>query len=719
MSFGTHEMFDPLPPAARASGTPPEKPYAIAEWQPIVPVPDHAPREFPRHRLGKPSATWTYRDARGRVLHHVCRWDPQGERKTFLPLTFCRTATGNRAWCWQHLPTPRPMYGLDRLAAHPDATVLLVEGEKTADAAAKLFPDHVVVTSGGSNSAAPADWLPLAGRDVVIWPDNDPPGRNYAGEAPALIAKAGAKSVRVVDVPTTWPVKWDLADAPPEDVTVETLREMLAEAVPQTIGVPDMSIVNRARQSAPQLDLEPFGLLRPWIEQAAESKGAPRAYVAMALLGSAAGTVGASRWVSPWAEWSEPASVWIMLVGNPSASKSPAMDAARAPLAEIEAELAVVWPDTLRAHDAARVAAETHCEVWEASAREAAKAGDAVPSKPPEADLPPEPQMPRIVIVDATIEAVAAIEAGNPRGLLLWRDECAAWLANLGKYGDGDRAFWLEAYGARPYTVDRKKLAQPLRIEHHAVSIVAGIQPDRLASLVLAGDDDGLAARFLYCWPEPVPPTRPRVKPDAAIVVRALRRLRGLEFQSDGERRLPVTLAVEPAALDVWQAWREEHHRATKDLSGLAAGAWGKMPGQALRIALVLELLAWAAGPDGSPEPLHVSGDRLGHALDLIENYFKPMLSRVLGEAALPQDERNAATLGRAILSRKAKQINAREVRRNWRLPGLRDAKDVMAAIGVLEDAGWLSQLGGREGNAPGRQRADFTIDPRVHGGQP
>ena len=57
--------------------------------------------------------------------------------------------------------------------------------------------------------------------------------------------------------------------------------------------------------------------------------------------------------------------------------------------------------------------------MWEASAREAAKEGDAVPSKQPEADLPPEPQMPRIVIVDATIEAVAAIEAGNPSGLLL------------------------------------------------------------------------------------------------------------------------------------------------------------------------------------------------------------------------------------------------------------------------------------------------------------
>ena len=105
--------------------------------------------------------------------------------------------------------------------------------------------------------------------------------------------------------------------------------------------------------------------------------------------------------------------------------------------------------------------------------------------------------------------------------------------------------------------------------------------------------------------------------------------------------------------------------------------------------------------------------------LPSFENYFKPMLARALGEAALPQDERNAAMFGRAILARKAKQINARDVRRHWRLPGLRDAKDVMAAIGVLEDAGWLSPMGGREGSAPGRQRSDFIVDPRVHGGRP
>jgi hypothetical protein len=74
--------------------------------------------------------------------------------------------------------------------------------------------------------------------------------------------------------------------------------------------------------------------------------------------------------------------------------------------------------------------------------------------------------------------------------------------------------------------------------------------------------------------------------------------------------------------------------------------------------------------------------------------------------------------LGRAILSRRAETINARVVRREWRLPGLREASALNAAIGALEEAGWLIPKGGRDGGSAGRQRSDYTVDPRVHGGQ-
>ena len=57
--------------------------------------------------------------------------------------------------------------------------MLIVEGEKAADAAGALFPDYVAITwPNGGKAAGKADWQPLSGRDVVLWPDADAPGRD-------------------------------------------------------------------------------------------------------------------------------------------------------------------------------------------------------------------------------------------------------------------------------------------------------------------------------------------------------------------------------------------------------------------------------------------------------------------------------------------------------------------------------------------------------------
>ena len=717
----TAAMFDPLPPGPTVNG------YAVgpapieSTLHHVAPIPDAAPKPPPQ----KGSQRWWYRDPERRSLFAVDRHEPRrtGERKQFFPLTLWQNDSGELIWKQKHPPGKRPLYGLDRLAGRIGAPVVVTEGEKAADGAAGLFSDHVVITSsGGSNAAGNSDWSQLAGRHVVIWPDNDEPGCKYAADVARLVAAVGAASVGVVEVPAQWPEGWDLVDVPPVGVTLETLRQMLEAAGDRATppSGPDMSILRRAVAPAPILDIAAFGPLATWIEQAAESKSAPNDYVAMPLLGAAAGLIGAARWVSPWQGWREPAILWVKLVGLPSAGKSPAMDAVRDPLAGVERDAAANWPETRRAYEMAKVAAEAHHDHWDSEMRTAVKDSCPAPPKPLEADEPEAPQMPRVVITDATIEATASILAGNPRGLVLWRDECSAWLGNLGKYGDGDRAFWLEANGGRCYTVDRKKHPEPLRLDHVAVSIVGGIQPDRLATLLMIGDDDGMAARFLYTWPDSVKPSRPRHQPDDRLVARALGRLHRLAFQPEPEsgQLRPVALPVDPAALDVFQNWRDQHHGTSQTASGLMASSLGKMPGQALRLALVLELLWWAAGPEGIAEPDQVSATALGSALELIDHYFKPMLTRVLGEAALPQIDRHAAVLARAIQNRRAESINARQVRRDWRLPGLREGPAVTAAIGALEEAGWLVPAGARDGGSAGRQRSDYKVDPRVHGGQ-
>lgn len=90
-----------------------------------------------------------------------------------------------------------PLYRLEHLTLAPGADpVLIVEGESCADALARL--GLVATTSGSASSAAAADWTPLAGREVLIWPDNDDPGRAYAAEVAAILRGLGCR-VRMLD----------------------------------------------------------------------------------------------------------------------------------------------------------------------------------------------------------------------------------------------------------------------------------------------------------------------------------------------------------------------------------------------------------------------------------------------------------------------------------------------------------------------------------------
>lgn len=221
---------DPFRPLdeAEATGAEPRP-----DWCPIVPVPDDVPGCFPPHRLGKPTAYWVYRDNTGQRLYVICRFDLPDGSKEFLPLTYCEHPDGRREWRWKGLPKPRPLYGLNLLAERTTAPVIVCEGEKSADAAGKRFPDHVTTTSpNGAKSAGKADWSPLAGRRVVIWPDHDDEGRAYAADVARLAIAAGAESVVVVTVPDAFPEKWDLADTLPEGWTEGGLRTLLMEAAP-------------------------------------------------------------------------------------------------------------------------------------------------------------------------------------------------------------------------------------------------------------------------------------------------------------------------------------------------------------------------------------------------------------------------------------------------------------------------------------------------------
>ncbi|WP_370143096.1 AAA family ATPase [Bradyrhizobium yuanmingense] len=152
--------------------------------------------------LGPPVATYRYLDVNGNVIAAVTRYEP----KTFRPWCF-REIDGEMKWMIGSPPV-RPIYHLPEVSKSD--VVVLVEGEGKADALATF---GVVTTSlmGGANAVAKTDWTPLQGKTVVVWPDNDAPGRNFCTDATAALLSIGCK-VFVVQIPADKPEKWDCAN---------------------------------------------------------------------------------------------------------------------------------------------------------------------------------------------------------------------------------------------------------------------------------------------------------------------------------------------------------------------------------------------------------------------------------------------------------------------------------------------------------------------------
>jgi hypothetical protein len=481
---------------------------------------------------------------------------------------------------------------------------------------------------------------------------------------------------------------------------------------------PDMTVLAGGRTPPPDMPTDMFGNLWPLVRDLAAGAGAPAEYVAVSIIAVAASLVGAKRSVQPFREapqWREPCVLWIAPVGDPSSNKSPAIDAATGPLKGMEREMAEQHKAGLIGWHTTAERAKAEKAAWQSNVKEATKSGVATPSMPDAAVEPDEPQRPRLMVQDGTPEAVMEILAGNPNGILHLRDELAGWLMSFERYSPGGREFWLEAFGGRHFTVDRKNLKAPLFVEFNGVTVLGGIQPEKLSECLLKSADDGLVARFLWAWPDPIRYQRPSGVADVALLERIYRRLLGLRPARDEDgRAAAVVLMLNDAAGVIFEEWIRDNDAVIREAAGLYKGFLGKLRGMVLRLSLITELIGWAAG-DG-PEPTAIRAETVVSVLGFIDDYAKPSAVRVFGDAALPVSERNAAALGKHILKTGAQRVNLRDVRRSSGIATLKVASDVDAAAEALAEAGWLRPAPTRAGDRPGQATKDYLVNPAVHG---
>jgi len=410
--------------------------------------------------------------------------------------SFVLTKSGkHKKTFWQKRPDPdKPggwIYGIDgcplllyKLAEVIEAIgagrlIVVVEGERKVNL---LWSWNVPATcnSGGAGNWKQEHVEFLRGADVLILGDNDDAGSKFV-ETVGTSLQNIAKSIRVLDLPGLGP-KEDILDWEKKGGTVGAFHKLAAQQ-----ARPFLTAAQASAQEAALLDPWsryivpefPLDILPPVLRDFAGSQarviGACLSGMAMATL-AAVSAAASHRWslkMMEYGQWYARPRLWVLLVGDPSEKKTPEIDAACAPLERIQGE-------TYRAYlDAARQ--------W----KEVDDKDDPEPEKPP-----------RHVAIDITTQKLGELLArpGADRGLLIKRDELTGWIGEMDRYNNAtratsDRAFWLKAWDGGPYNYDRINRGE-LFIENLSVSVLGGIQPDRLAEL-RGLTSDGLLQRFL------------------------------------------------------------------------------------------------------------------------------------------------------------------------------------------------------------------------------
>lgn len=155
-----------------------------------------------KHLLNKgwcKTGFYEYQDENDNPIYWRIRLDPpknSEKSKWIRPFYF-----DGKEWVLKEPPFKKgkkPLYRLPAIKnSASDTIIYIAEGEKCADALAKL--GITATTSGSVTSANDADWSYLAGRQIIIWRDNDDAGLRYAESVTVQLLKINC-AVQYVDI---------------------------------------------------------------------------------------------------------------------------------------------------------------------------------------------------------------------------------------------------------------------------------------------------------------------------------------------------------------------------------------------------------------------------------------------------------------------------------------------------------------------------------------
>ena len=119
------------------------------------------------------------------------------------------------------------------------------------------------------------------------------------------------------------------------------------------------------------------------------------------------------------------------------------------------------------------------------------------------------------------------------------------------------------------------------------------------------------------------------------------------EIRDEFGNRIP--LRFDEKAAGAVQQYRAQVAADETGASGLYLSWLGKLPGMAVRLAVIFEHLYWCGDSEHEAAPASISEKATVAAISFLDEYAAPMARRCFGEAALPQVDIDTRVLARWI----------------------------------------------------------------------
>jgi hypothetical protein len=456
---------------------------------------------------------------------------------------------------------------------------------------------------------------------------------------------------------------------------------------------PDLEVLEETRGELPDFPNDVLPLeWRDFVCRASHAAGVTTAHVAVPLLSIASGIIGCSYRIKAASAWLEPCSFWVAMVGYSGTGKTPGIDVSKRALSHIEKERRTKIAELQREHETRAEVAKAAQKEWKRQVEEAIKSGSRPPPQPAEATSPGEFVRPRLYVSDVTVERLAVLLQGRPSGMLVICDELAGLFANMSRYSSGsDREFWLESWNGKHHVVERMG-RDPVVVDHLLVSVVGGLQPDKLVRS-FEGDADGMYARIAFSWP-----TEPTYKPlsnesseNEPLIINALTRLvEDLPLTTEDGQFVSSSIPLSHEAVTVFEDFRRFLQANKAGLYGREREWWAKGQSQVLRLAGTLTFMDWAAKRT-LPKPQCVDAKFIEAAVRLWRDYFWPHSRAALRQIGLSDAHALARRALKWIRAHKPDEgiVSLKDIRREA-LGQAIDAKRTEAVLEQLEQAGWL-----------------------------